>query len=853
MLRTVVNAPEAVIGTVPDFVQSLDRFGDRPALIAGIRTVSYADLSDAVDVASARLGRGRRLVAIPASNTVDCVVAYLAALRAGHVVAMLPECRAEDIAAHYRPDSVLGGSGLVDVRHSAEHDLHPDLALLLSTSGSTGSPKMVRLSAANLGSNADAVAESLKLDDSDRGITSLGLSYSYGLSVLNSHLARGAGVVLTSASMTSPEFWDLVRRHEVTSLPCVPYSFDLLDRVGFADLDLPALRRVTAAGGRLAPDTALRYARLGAQRGWGLVVMYGQTEATARMSYLPAHMVEQHPGTVGRPIAGGRVRLTDVDPGGVGELVYEGPNVMLGYATSLKDLARGRDITELRTGDLARITDGGLIEICGRTSRIAKVRGLRLALGDVERALEAEGVLASAVVLDDKLGVAIVGTDSAAYRAIIERATGLPASATHVATVESLPRLDTGKVDDRAVRALVEAAIHSRSIEVDQCSAVEEHLRLRYALMLGTAVGPDDSFASLGGDSLSYVEVSLAVEDVLGTLPTSWESRSIADLATAGGRTKVSTARPSPWWSRARPPWVRGRQLDSTVVLRAVAIILVVGSHAQAFNIRGGAHVLMALIGFNIARFQVSQANPSRRMRLMWRSTAWLLLPALAFVAILAAFTDAYGWQIVGANWLVSPGTMNAEWRYWFIESLLWLLPVMVIMLRVPQFENLRAAYPLGLPLAVTALLFAVGRIVGPQEYPANAFSPVAIAWLLTLGWAIAEAQSARQRVFVSVLLIAVIPWTFNGFRMVAVPLGLVLLLWVSRIRVPATIAVMLAALAQASLLVYLLHWPVLEVLDGWSALAVSCLVGIATTTLVVHSRRAIGAVAGLGRTTNPA
>ena len=156
---------------------------------------------------------------------------------------------------------------------------------------------------------------------------------------------------------------------------------------------------------------------------------------------------------------------------------------------------------------------------------------------------------------------------------------------------------------------------------------------------------------------------------------------------------------------------------------------------------------------------------------------------------------------------------MNPEWRYWFIESLVWLLPVMVIMMRIPQVDRLRTAYPLGLPLAATAVLFAIGRVIGPQEYPASVFSPMAIAWILTLGWAIAEARSMRQRLFVSVLLSAVVPWTFSGIRMVVIPLGLVLLLWVSRVRLPSVVAWALAALAQASLLVYLLHWPVLEIL----------------------------------------
>ena len=606
---SLIDAARATPATAPEFVDCLANHGGRPALIAGDRTVSYAALSDAVDIAVDRFGPGRRLVAIPAANTIDCVVAYLAALRGGHVVAMLPQCRADDIAAHYRPDTILTDAGLLDLRDSAEHDLHRDLSLLLSTSGSTGSPKLVRLSNANLSSNAYAVAESLELGESDRGITSLSLSYSYGLSVLHSHLARGAGIVLTSASLTAPEFWDQVRDHKVTSLACraLLLRSPRPGRLRGVRHPVPSPDHVCRRPARARHGCPLRAAGRPAELGPGPHVRADRGDA--RMAYLPEHLVEQHPASVGRPVAGGRVRLDDIDADGVGELVYEGPNVMLGYAVDPEDLARGRDVTELRTGDLARITDDGLIEIRGRTSRIAKVRGLRVALGDVDRALEAEGVIASAVALDDTLGAAVVGADPSLCRRIIERVTGLPASVVHVVAVESLPRLETGKVDDRAVRALVEAAVVGVLVDADAgAMAVEERLRRCYARLLGKAVGPDDSFASSGGDSLSYVEVSLAVEELLGTLPSRWERLTIAELAAA----------------EPKPPrrWT-GRQLDSTVALRAAAIVLVRRLACAGLRHPRRAHVLMALIGFNIARFQMTESDPKRRMRLMWRSTAW--------------------------------------------------------------------------------------------------------------------------------------------------------------------------------------------------------------------------------------
>ena len=146
----------------------------------------------------------------------------------------------------------------------------------------------------------------------------------------------------------------------------------MLDRVGFDTMDLPHLRYVTQAGGRMPPDRVRHYAELGRRRGFDLYVMYGQTEATARMAYLPPDQALSNPSAIGVPVAGGEFRLVPVDgtddPDAVGELVYSGPNVMLGYAGQPADLALGRTVHELFTGDLGRRTDG-LFEIVGRQRR----------------------------------------------------------------------------------------------------------------------------------------------------------------------------------------------------------------------------------------------------------------------------------------------------------------------------------------------------------------------------------------------------------------------------------------------------------------------------------------------------
>ena len=275
--------------------------------------MTYGNLSARVDARRAELGPTRRLVFLEAGNDVESVVTYLAALAGGHpvlVAAPGDTDRHAELVDRYQPDVVhASGAPLREVRAGTRHDLHPDLAVLLSTSGSTGSPKLVRLSLANVVANASSIASYLGIRDDDRAITSLPLHYCYGLSVLTSHLVSGAAVVLTELSVADACFWELVEESRATSFAGVPYTFELLEASGFRERTVPSLRYVTQAGGRMEPARVREYAELGRRRGWDLFVMYGQTEATARMAYLPPDLAAEHPEAVGVPIPGGSFRL----------------------------------------------------------------------------------------------------------------------------------------------------------------------------------------------------------------------------------------------------------------------------------------------------------------------------------------------------------------------------------------------------------------------------------------------------------------------------------------------------------------------------------------------------------------
>ncbi|MEV4110820.1 AMP-binding protein [Nonomuraea sp. NPDC049695] len=386
-------------------------------------------------------------------NNLTSVLRYLAAWRSGRPVALLdpdlsPGALAE-LVGRFRPTALLGFTHAADGSPPPRHDApepHPDLAVLLATSGSTGNPKLVRLSRQAVQANAAAIAAALSITPDEIAPTSLPLHYSYGLSVLNSHLAAGATVMLTEAGLLERSFWTHLDAHRCTSLAAVPYQYEMLRRLRYERSEHPTLATLTQAGGRLSPELVTEFAGK-ADR---FFVMYGQTEATARIAVLPPDRLADKPGSAGAAIPGGRLTVDE------GEIVYHGPNVMMGYAETAADLARGDDLGGvLRTGDLGRLDAEGFLYITGRLKRIAKVFGVRVNLDDVERLLRGP-VPVAATSGDDRVTVWAEGLDAAGCAGLARRL-GVELrvhwSGFDVRGIDSLPLLSTGKVDYRALES----------------------------------------------------------------------------------------------------------------------------------------------------------------------------------------------------------------------------------------------------------------------------------------------------------------------------------------------------------------------------------------------------------------
>ena len=814
------------------FAQTLGRYGSRPALVAGDTVLTYAELDARSAAVAAHLGSERRLVLLGAANRIDAVVAYLGALRGGHPVLLAPAGDTDllqSLARRYDPDVVIDSSdgwSAEERRAGSAHDLHPDLTLLLPTSGTTGSSKLVRLSRLNLQANAGAIAEYLGITPADRAITTLPLHYCYGLSVVHSYLLSGAGVVLTDLSVVDTCFWDLFRETGATSFAGVPHTFDLLDRVDFGAMALPSLRYVTSAGGRLPADQVRRYAALGQRDGWDLFIMYGQTEATARMAYLPPQLAGAHPHSIGIAIPGGSLTVEEPGDDGVGELVYRGPNVMLGYAEEPADLAGGPSLDCLRTGDLARVDTAGLFQVVGRRSRFVKPYGVRVDLDGLERRLADAGVVALCAGDDHLLvvcvppGVVRTGVDEQLA------ALGLPQNTVRVLFIADPPRLANDKPDYAALLALGrESSEPGAGPEpAPTCSAGDPRRRVReaYAAVLGRTPADHQSFVDLGGDSLSYVEMSVRLEQVLGSLPRDWHVTPVGQLpAPATRRPKVA-------------------RVDTTVLLRAVTIVLIAGTHTHWWYLPGGAHTLLGVAGFNFARFQ---REPSS----MARSIARLAVPCLAWIWLMAATTGQFTWRhALLINVYVEPP--RSHLGYWFVESLLQILAVLAVLLTIPAVRRLEQRQPFLFPLA----LAGAGLLVrfGVLDLPASRHGisrPWEVLWIFALGWAGARAGAWWQRACVSALLLAALPGFFGlGQREAVVAAGLLAVVWVRSVPLPRPLNRVAGTVAGASLAIYLTHFqlapPLARAFGPAVAVSASVLAGVAATWAVGRALAWFGA-----------
>lgn len=461
------------------FWDKISEFEDAIALQEGQKEVTYTELSKLADAVVSGV-KPRSLVFCICRNCVEAVAGYVGMLRKRIVPVMLSE--SIDVALYgnlidlYKPQYIwcpqdfTADEAVVHMDHYKmvennveNHNLYEELALLLTTSGSTGSPKFVRQSYKNIQKNTESIVSYLGIRGDDRAITTLPLNYTYGLSILQSHLMAGARLVLTEQTFFDRGFWDYFKETKVTTFGAVPYTYQMLDKLRFLRMNLPSLRYITQAGGRLGEELHLKFARGMQEKGGALIVMYGATEATARMSYVPGESSVLKAGSIGIAIPGGRFEIIDLngevitEPDVVGELVYYGDNVTLGYAESKEDLSRPDERKgRLETGDMARRDKDGFYYVVGRKKRFLKVYGNRINLVEVEDLFSKAGFETACVGEDDHMAIFTTARANSELVDLISRKTGINRAAFTVYNVDEIPHNESGKILYSALQKMTE-------------------------------------------------------------------------------------------------------------------------------------------------------------------------------------------------------------------------------------------------------------------------------------------------------------------------------------------------------------------------------------------------------------
>lgn len=455
-----------------DFTKYQDRIS---AIDEKGRQISYEELDEKMAEFAAHIEK-RCLIFIFCNNQIGNLTGYAGCIQHHIVPLMLPgnldANLSQDLIEKYHPRFIWKPAAmkeegescvytadeyvLIRTKFEDEVELNDDLALLLTTSGSTGSQKLVRISYLNLESNTRNIVTYLKLNQEERPILALPMNYTFGLSIVNTHLYVGATLLLTSKKVIQKSFWKFFNDYGGTSFSGVPYTYEVLEKIHFFQMEQKTLKTLTQAGGKLSVRLQKNYAAYAQDKNIKFVVMYGQTEATARISYLPPEKCLLKTGSIGIPIPEGKIRIFDEQgrcietPRKEGELVYEGQNVTLGYAENSKDLMKGDERNGiLHTGDIGYFDEDGYFYISGRKDRYMKVLGNRVSLDEIENIIRTgmSGIDIACVGKEEKIYIYM--TDLQRQEEVVHyiaQKTNLNRTVFKAVPIVKIPRNESGKI-----------------------------------------------------------------------------------------------------------------------------------------------------------------------------------------------------------------------------------------------------------------------------------------------------------------------------------------------------------------------------------------------------------------------
>ncbi len=729
-----------------------------------------------------------------------------------------------------------------------------ELAAILYTSGSTGRPKGVMLSHANMWLGAKSVAGYLGLKPDDRTLAVLPLSFDYGQNQLLSSWYAGASVVPLDY-LTQLDVMKAIERHDITTLAGVPPLWVQLAELDWPQAAAAKLRRLTNSGGALTPDLVCRLRTIFPQA--QLFAMYGLTEAF-RSTFLDPALIDSHPTSMGKAIPCAEI-LVIGDDGEVtadeeeGELVHCGPLVAQGYWQDAERTAeRFRPAPRqsryggvaVWSGDRVRRDADGLLYFVGRRDAMIKSSGNRISPQEIEEAALATGLIAEAVALgipDKRLGQAVhlvvraaPGTSEAETELPRDLMRQLPnfMQPKVIHWRETMPIGPNGKIDRQGLaeeyrNASITAPAQGADLALAMRSPGAE-LRGEMAAILGVkAIRDEDTFISLGGDSLNYVQALMLLDSRPGGAPEGWERLPFAGLEELVCSRDLSENADALAEGATADAWRRGatkdrslKVLESSVVLRAIAIIFVVLTHSIDFAFAGATNVLLLIVGMNFARFQLPRLETGGYEQVIRSTISKVMLP---YFAILTLYSFAIH-QIVWPQFLLySNFTHGIIWHgerrfkiYWFLEVYLDFILFLSLIFLAPQVRALSRDRPKATAIGTFVLALIAAAIARRYSDAGILYdrTPMSAAPLFLYGWLIEKLKSQREKIGLlaaGVVIMFILPLDTEALAIPFLVVAAPTLIFVRRIPVGPLLAPPLSVIAGASLYIYILHGVVLS------------------------------------------
>lgn len=710
------------------------------------------------------------------------------------------------------------GSGWFDEPHAVIDE--SGAAQISFTSGTTGTPKGIILQHDALADVVERLNAAMAIDAGIREYVGVPATYSFGLGRFRAVAAAGGAAYIPPHGFDPGEIVRMLEAGEINALSAVPTLLRLILERPDAFRGVGRKMRWIETGSQpmSRPEKEVLKSLFPEAR---IVQHYGLTEAS-RTTFLDISRASGRSlESVGSPNGAAQIALD-----GEGRIRIRGRHV----ARQRIDADGIHSLTDedgwLTTNDLGTIA-GSELYFEGRADDLINCGGVKLVPDLVEDRLRTELALARGVAvarIPDAMrgdGVLVAyergtGLEAAVVRATAEKVVagfGIAlGSSLRILAVDRLPVTDTGKLQ-RGVLTRLAAEEPAPAPSLPDAAGLP--LREQIARLLGREAIPDNaSFVSMGGDSLSYVQVSMLLDERLGHLPPNWEQLPIASLET------LKQARPS-----------RFGHVDSSILVRAVAILIVVLDHAWANSAGGAAVALMLVAGLNFSRFQVPKIVRGGAASLL-ETTFWrVLVPYFIFVTVTLVGHHKTFWPqyLLFANF--TSGVYDHGSRllvpYWFMEDYLLFVLLFTGLLTLPTVRRVVEARPWLFALGLFALslpLGAYGAFHRDSRYFYE-FTPLSVVWVFALGWLIHRAHTGRHKLVAGVLgagsvgfflvlplfgsasVLASLPAVVRYAVLVAtelVPLGL--LIFVRNVPMPTIPARVLSAVASASLYIYMSH-----------------------------------------------